>query len=649
MTRNDSLLVCSAGKDKSIKLWDLTDYYNSIKERVEEKVNKELSYSTILEEFKSSKASIVKTSVWTEIAHTQDISFIRVSHNEKLVASGSLDKSVIIWKLKSTRHGKSNKESKESKGRSNENKASTKGRSKSKSKSKQEESNTNNNNNNNKPEISQESSLTQLFELKGHTRAVSDLAFSKVSKIAATGSTDKTVKIWDLGNGRCLSTLTGHLAAVNRVEWVYFDTHLISTGGDGLVKLWNIKTSENVITMNCHDAKIWGLAIVKPCIELLFNDTDANNSNTNINRFAKKVMIQDFNDNFNRNNFIYTSTDNYSKKNSNTNNNNIDVSALQLNFITGGGDSTISLWTDVTANREIEFLRLKEQRLMKEEQLRLITSSKSYVEAMRLALELNHKRDFYRNFVAYIDEHKRKRVSQKYAEFLTTCSKSNYNDSRSQTQYLFDVNQESNDNVSLIISNRRILESFDVQTIESNNINSNGDADLRNELNFFVDFNILTNDLRVIVLEYITTILEVVRDNNVKSSTYIYSQILLKCVMLIVPYSTFLGSKMRLKGSRKLKKGLKSREKVDSENAGKGSALDILNNEFLRITKENNSDGNNNENGNSKESKYNKVDFVENFAIVKSYTEKHLERLNREITMTYMLDSILENLFLIPS
>lgn len=36
---------------------------------------------------------------------------------------------------------------------------------------------------------------------------------------------------------------------------------LVSSGSDGLVKLWTIKTTECVTTLDNHTDKIWGLAV----------------------------------------------------------------------------------------------------------------------------------------------------------------------------------------------------------------------------------------------------------------------------------------------------------------------------------------------------------------------------------------------------
>ncbi len=55
--------------------------------------------------------------------------------------------------------------------------------------------------------------------LSGHTASVNSVAFSPDGKKLATGSWDKTAKIWDLEQGKHILTLSGHTSFVNSVAF----------------------------------------------------------------------------------------------------------------------------------------------------------------------------------------------------------------------------------------------------------------------------------------------------------------------------------------------------------------------------------------------------------------------------------------------
>jgi U3 small nucleolar RNA-associated protein 13 len=103
--------------------------------------------------------------------------------------------------------------------------------------------------------------LVPALTLRGHKRGVWAVAFSPVDQALATASGDKTVRLWGLRDGSCLRTFEGHLASVLRAEFLSAGAQLLTAGADGLLKLWSVRTSECVNTFDAADDKVWALAV----------------------------------------------------------------------------------------------------------------------------------------------------------------------------------------------------------------------------------------------------------------------------------------------------------------------------------------------------------------------------------------------------
>ena len=59
----------------------------------------------------------------------------------------------------------------------------------------------------------------QIKELKGHSNDVISVAFSPDGKILASGSGDNTIKIWNLESGAQIKELKGHSNSVYSVAF----------------------------------------------------------------------------------------------------------------------------------------------------------------------------------------------------------------------------------------------------------------------------------------------------------------------------------------------------------------------------------------------------------------------------------------------
>uniref|UniRef100_A0A8D0D8U5 Transducin beta like 3 n=1 Tax=Sander lucioperca TaxID=283035 RepID=A0A8D0D8U5_SANLU len=207
----------------------------------------------------------------TEKAHDKDVNSVAVSPNDKLLASGSQDRTARLWSLAG------------------------------------------------------EGNVGLLGVFRGHRRGVWAVCFSPVDQVLATSSADGATKLWSLQDFSCLKTFEGHDASVLKVIFVSRGTQLLTSGSDGLVKLWTIKTNECVKTLDAHQDKVWGL---------------------HVSRKDDKV-------------------------------------------VTGSADSNITVWVDVTEVELAEEQAKQEDLILKQQELSNLLHEKKYLKALGLAISLD--------------------------------------------------------------------------------------------------------------------------------------------------------------------------------------------------------------------------------------------------------------------
>ncbi|SPQ27139.1 50fb5322-f6f5-45bd-bf2d-c3b8a4488d95 [Thermothielavioides terrestris] len=99
-----------------------------------------------------------------------------------------------------------------------------------------------------------------IATLEGHTDWVVSVAWSHDATQLASGSLDKTVKIWDLAMGRCVATLEGHTSGVFSVAWSHNATQLASGSADGTINIWDPATGQCIATVKGHTGSVLSVA-----------------------------------------------------------------------------------------------------------------------------------------------------------------------------------------------------------------------------------------------------------------------------------------------------------------------------------------------------------------------------------------------------
>ncbi|MDY6936762.1 MAG: protein kinase [Cyanobacteriota bacterium] len=91
-----------------------------------------------------------------------------------------------------------------------------------------------------------------IYTLGGHDSWVTCTAICPDGKQFATGSLDKTVRIWNLETGEEIRKIEGHRSTINALSISRDSTSLASASDDDTVKIWNLETGKLLETLNEH-------------------------------------------------------------------------------------------------------------------------------------------------------------------------------------------------------------------------------------------------------------------------------------------------------------------------------------------------------------------------------------------------------------
>jgi TIR domain-containing protein/WD40 domain-containing protein len=106
--------------------------------------------------------------------------------------------------------------------------------------------------------------VSLLNTLFVHTFSVYSVAFSPDGHTLASGSTDQTIRLWNVATGQEVRTLTGHADSVRSVAFSpdghTFGHTLASGGDDGTITLWNVATGQEVRALIGHTSIVNSVA-----------------------------------------------------------------------------------------------------------------------------------------------------------------------------------------------------------------------------------------------------------------------------------------------------------------------------------------------------------------------------------------------------
>jgi U3 small nucleolar RNA-associated protein 13 len=189
--------------------------------------------------------------------------------------------------------------------------------------------------------------LSLKATLKGHRRGVWDCQFSPIDRVLATSSGDTTIKLWSLSDYSCVRTFQGHLSSVLRIRFLSTGLQLVSSGADGLIKIWTIRTNECETTLDGHSDKVWAM-------DLAYGGNESHHG-------ARDLLVS------------------------------------------GGADSKIIVWEDTTAQMEAEERAQQAESILLDQKMANHLRHKEYDQALEIALQVDKPMQALKVFTALLE------------------------------------------------------------------------------------------------------------------------------------------------------------------------------------------------------------------------------------------------------
>ena len=94
--------------------------------------------------------------------------------------------------------------------------------------------------------------------LRDHTAFVNQIALSPDGKTLASGGNDSTLRLWDLLSGEELMTLRSHSSVIQCLAWSPDGQTLYTGSGDATVRIWHAPSWEEIEATLVRDTTLIG-------------------------------------------------------------------------------------------------------------------------------------------------------------------------------------------------------------------------------------------------------------------------------------------------------------------------------------------------------------------------------------------------------
>ena len=323
--------VISTSNDTTIKLWkvQLPRVAATEDDELEDEAEKDSDESGG-DDMKDEEN--VKCLFTTHQSHSKDVNSTDISRNGSLLATGSQDKTVKLWKIQYKTEGSK--------------------------------------------AIKTAISFVLQGTLQGHRRGVWDVAFSSVEQVVASCSSDGSIRIWNLATHQCIESYDVSENSLLRCRFVNNALQIITTDSAGITYLLRFKTK--VVTQLFQQKGVESTLTAESSETPAFEDDE--------DEFENKLWSLDV-----------------------INEDLVDGDQKALRIAIGGTGRVIDILEDCTREHKEEEQQARERILLQQEQFERHVRNGEFEESIRLGLALNMKMKVF-TLMTQLDHEKKELV-----------------------------------------------------------------------------------------------------------------------------------------------------------------------------------------------------------------------------------------------